>query len=119
MKQKDIIQSYHPYYLFLVCNHLEFRLRILEVDPVYCHSFQLKDHACSKTGGSGITIIAELLSFVTAYLGERHCSCCHNQLLILCCLLQVVTKRQKGEYFLSLFLEDSILVGCEPVLFYR
>ena len=61
MKQKDIILSYHPYYLFVVCNHLEFGLCIFEADPVYCHSFQLKDHACSKTGGGGITIVTELL----------------------------------------------------------
>ena len=46
--ERDIIQSYHPYYLFVVCSHLEFGLCILEGDPVYCHSFQLKDHASNK-----------------------------------------------------------------------
>jgi len=39
MKQKDIIQSYHPYYLFVVFTHLEFGLCILEFDPIYYHSF--------------------------------------------------------------------------------
>jgi hypothetical protein len=112
------VQSYHLYYLFVVCNHLEFGLCILEVDPVYSHSYQLENHACSKTGGSGLTLFTEILWFHTADLGEWHCSCCHNHLLILCSLLQVVTKRQKGDYFLSLCLEDWILVGCEPVLLY-
>jgi hypothetical protein len=44
-----------------VHNHLEFGLCILEVHPVYRHSFQVKDNACCKMGGSGITVVAEIL----------------------------------------------------------
>jgi hypothetical protein len=60
MKQKESMQSYHPYYLFVIHDHLEFGLCTLEVHPVYGRSFQLKNLACSKTGGSGITVVTEI-----------------------------------------------------------
>ena len=113
----DVKQSYHPYYLFVVCNHLEFGLWILEDDPVYCHSFQLIDHACSKTGRSEIAVITEILWFVTADLGEWHCSCCHNHLLILCCMLQVVTKEQKGNISCHFVLRIAFLWGVNQCCF--
>ena len=104
-------------FLSVVCNHLELGLWILEVDPVYCYSFQLMDHACSKTGRSGITVVTEILWFVTANLGEWHCSCCHHQFLILCCLLQIVSRDRRSNISCHFVLRIAFMWGVNQCCF--